>query len=173
MNSYYYLVSSLPSLYCDAPMPFTYDKFLDMCKDSVDGNTFEILRNLDFNTDKGSFFRKWNAFYGKLKNRTDFLRNSKIGKQTDAEEDRDSFIDSVAEAAMNAENPLIAEQILLKAQFDFLDSLVAMHYFDSTVLYGYALKLKLLERQSLFEQTKGKKEFERLFTSIQKQIYEI
>ena len=74
---------------------------------------------------------------------------------------------------MNADNPLIAEKLMLDAQFAYLDSLVAMHYFDDYVLYGYAVKLKLLERRDVFEKDKGSAEFERLFSDVQQKIMSI
>ena len=55
----------------------------------------------------------------------------------------------------------------------YLDSLVAMHYFDDYVLYGYAVKLKLLERRDVFEKDKGSAEFERLFSDVQQKIMSI
>ena len=56
---------------------------------------------------------------------------------------------------MAAKNPLEAEKILLECEFDNLDSLVGLHTFDDRYLFGYAIKLKLLERQSCFVQFKG------------------
>ena len=49
---------------------------------------------------------------------------------------------------------------------------------DETVLYdervfGYAVKLRLLERLSSFEHDKGKAEFETLFDGIQQRIYSL
>jgi len=41
------------------------------------------------------------------------------------------------------------------------------------VLFGYAIKLKLLERQSCFEQDKGKAEFKSLFDGIQQRVYSL
>ena len=45
--------------------------------------------------------------------------------------------------------------------------------FDDYVLFGYAVKLKLLERLTSFEQEKGKQEFQSLFEGIQKSVYSL
>ena len=44
---------------------------------------------------------------------------------------------------------------------------------DDYVLFGYAIKLKLLERLNCFEQTKGKAEFNSLFEGIQQRVYSL
>ena len=71
---------------------------------------------------------------------------------------------------MNNKNPLEAEKMLLSFQFEKLDELVSMHYFDDCALFGYALKLKLLERKTIFKQESGKKEFSRIADVLEKQI---
>jgi hypothetical protein len=45
--------------------------------------------------------------------------------------------------------------------------------FDDHVLFGYAIKLKLLERQNCFEDSKGKAEFKSLFEGIQQRVYSL
>ena len=45
--------------------------------------------------------------------------------------------------------------------------------FDDYVLFGYAIKLKLLERLSCFEQDKGQAEFKSLFDGIQQRVYSL
>jgi hypothetical protein len=45
--------------------------------------------------------------------------------------------------------------------------------FDDYVLFGYAIKLKLLERLNSFEQSKGKAEFQSLFEGIQQRVYSL
>ena len=52
---------------------------------------------------------------------------------------------------MNNKNPLAAEEMLLSFEFERLDELVGIHYFDDYALIGYALKLKLLERKTSFK----------------------
>ena len=73
-------------------------------------------------------------------------------------------------AAVGGKNPLEAEKALLSLQLRKLDELIGMHYFDERALFGYALKLKLLERKNIFDQKKGKTELDRILVGLQKQI---
>lgn len=175
MAAYYYLISSLPTLRTDAPMPISYEEFLRQCKSAVSESTYKTLCALDANASTSgiSFVKKWTAFNGSLMKELNRRRNEKFGKKTEAGSDRNSEIEKVVTQAMNAQNPLVAEKILLDAQFSYLDSLVSMHYFDDNVLFGYAVKLRLLERQNVFETEKGKQEFSRLYDSIHQQIMNI
>ena len=45
-----------------------------------------------------------------------------------------------------------------------------MHYFDDCALVGYAMKLKLLERKTVFRQQEGKAELGRIVDGLQQQI---
>lgn len=173
MASYYYLISSLPALKTNGEMPFDYKTFLKMCETAVSASVYSELEKLTLESDKGTFLSKWAAFYGNLKHELNCLRKEKLGKPFTRSFDRDSTIQAVAQNAMNAEDPLSAERILLDAEFKYLDELVSMHFFDNAVLYGYALKLKLLERQNIFSFAEGSAEFKRLFDGVQQQILSI
>ena len=100
-------------------------------------------------------------------------RSLALGKPYPTGFDRDGMNTQVVTAVLNARNPLEAEQILLDHEFDLLDSLVGLHMFDDYVLFGYAVKLKLLERKNCFEKEKGKSEFKHLFDEIQQRVYSL
>lgn len=170
MASYYYLISSLPSLKTDSAMPLSYASFLEMCKSSVGKQVYENLSSLTTLSDEGSFLSKWSSFNKKFVEELNYQRKVKLGKKVDSNHNVDGEILKQVDSVLSAKNPLEAEQIMLGYQFDYLDSLVSMHYFDEYVLYGYALKLKLLERQSSFVKEEGSAEFKRLFDNIQQQI---
>ena len=173
MASYYYLISSLPTLKAEASMPFSYDEFLKMCENTVGKDTYDKLSALTLKSEDSPFLKQWGLFYNKMMNSLCRQRKIKLGKSASSAAEKDLLIDRAVDEAMSAENPLEAEKILLKCQFEFLDGLVGMHYFDDFVLFGYAVKLKLLERQSVFETESGKQEFKRLFDGIQQQIASI
>ena len=73
-------------------------------------------------------------------------------------------------AAVNAENPLEGERILLDLEFKRLDDMIGLHNFDEHALYGYAMKLRLLERQQGFRYEAGKRSFDGLIAHIQQQV---
>ena len=173
MASYYYLISSLPDLRTDGDMPMTYDEFLDMCQSNVSESKYELLKNLTLSSEEGPLLKEWSAFYKNLMGELNYQRSVSLGRPYLTSYDKDSVIAQVAGAAMAAKNPLEAEKILLECEFDNLDSLVGLHNFDDRYLFGYAIKLKLLERQSCFVQSKGQKEFKRLFDQVQQRVYSL
>ena len=173
MASYYYLISSLPDLRTDGDMPMTYDEFLDMCQSNVSESKYDLLKNLTLSSEEGPLLKEWSAFYKNLMGELNYQRSVSLGRPYLTSYDKDSVIAQVAGAAMAAKNPLEAEKILLECEFDNLDSLVGLHTFDDRYLFGYAIKLKLLERQSCFVQSKGQKEFKRLFDQVQQRVYSL
>ena len=173
MASYHYLIPSLPELRSDAEMPISYDEFLSCCKDQVEKSVYRELKTLTLSSDKGPLVKKWSVFYKALTREINYQRSLALGKEYPAPKERDSDVSAVARAALNAKNPLEAEKILLAYEFESLDALVGMHMFDKPFLFGYAIKLKLLERQGCFEQEKGKAEFKALFDQVQQRVYSL
>ena len=173
MASYYYLIASLPELRADGDMPLTYDEFLSCCQSNVSDAQYQLLEDLTLSSTEGPLVDEWAKFYGMLTKELNYQRSMNLGKSYSSAYDKDGIIAQVASSALAAKNPLEAERILLEYEFENLDSLVGLHMFDDHVLYGYALKLKLLERLTTFEQDKGKAEFQTLFDGIQQQVYSL
>jgi hypothetical protein len=173
MASYYYLISSLPELRADGEMPISYSEFLTYCQSNVSETTYQLLKDLTLNSSEGPLVDKWANFYGMLMKELNYQRSMNLGKSYSSTYDKDGFIAQVVNTALSAKNPLEAEKVLLEYEFENLDSLVGLHMFDDYVLFGYAIKLKLLERLNSFEQTKGKAEFKSLFDGIQQRVYSL
>ena len=173
MASYYYLISSLPELDSNGEMPMTYEEFLNCCQGNVSEETFARLESLTLASAEGPLLDEWAATYGMLTKELNSQRSQALGKQYPSGFDKDAMNVQVAGAALAAKNPLEAEQILLDYEFGLLDTLVGLHMFDDHVLYGYALKLKLLERKSCFHKEKGQAEFKSLFDQAQQRVYSL
>ena len=173
MASYYYLIASLPELRADGEMPISYGEFLECCRSNVSDKDLEILENLSLDSTEGPLVSEWSKFYGMLTKELNYQRSMNLGRSYSSSYDKDGLIAQVAASALSAKNPLEAEKILLEYEFENLDSLVGLHMFDDHVLFGYAIKLKLLERQNCFEQEKGKAEFKSLFDGIQQRVYDL
>ena len=54
-----------------------------------------------------------------------------------------------------------------------LEELVGLHSCDDCALYGYALKLQLLERQRVFRHDEGKAAFDTLLGQVRQQIFSL
>ncbi|MBR0399684.1 MAG: DUF2764 family protein [Mogibacterium sp.] len=173
MASYYYLIASLPELKADGEMPITYDEFLSCCQSNVSDSTYQLLEDLSLSSTEGPLVSEWSQFYGMLTKELNYQRSMNLGKSYSSSYEKDGFISSVVNSALSAKNPLEAEKLLLEYEFENLDSLVGLHMFDDYVLFGYAIKLKLLERLNSFEQSKGKAEFRTLFEGIQQRVYSL
>ena len=173
MSSYHYLIASLPTLKTEEEMPFDYGTFLEMCRNTVSASVFSRLQELTVLSGKGPFLSDWAEFYGRLHNELVYQRKLKLGKKANPPSDREENAVTQVRRALNAKNPLEAENVLLDLEFAKIDELTGMHYFDEVVLFGYGMKLKLLERKNAFTKEEGRQEFGRLFDHIQEQINNI
>lgn len=170
MANYYYLISSLPSLHADGEMPCSYDEFLSMCESNVSEKKYNALKNLTLSSTEGPLMAEWGKFYNNLTGELNAHRSSILGKPYAKEYDKDLENSRIIQEAVRAKNPLEAEKLLLRHQFEVIDDLIGQHAYDDADLFGYAVKLKLLERQNCFVKEKGKKTFDRLLETVQNNI---
>ena len=170
MASYYYLISSLPMLRTRGEPPMDYAEFLRQCRSAVSPGVYETLATLTVSADRGPFLSQWAQFYQSLSRELTYQRSVKLGRPCPAPYNRDPGIVRAVSEAVNAENPLEGEQILLDLEFRRLDGMIGLHNFDDHALYGYAMKLQLLERQRLFRREAGKRAFDGLAAHIRQQI---
>ena len=173
MASYYYLIASLPTLNSDDDMPMTYEEFLQNCQGNVSEETYKRLESLTLSSSEGPLLKEWAATYGMLIKELNSQRSMALGKPYPSGFDKDGTNTQMVTAALSAKTPLESEQILLDYEFELLDTLVGLHQFDDYVLFGYALKLKLLERRSCFVNEKGQAEVQHLFDQVQQRVYSL
>ena len=173
MASYYYLMASLPELKADGDMPLTYEEFLTCCEANVTDSEFQMLKDLTLTSTQGPLVKEWSDFYGALRNELNYQRSMNLGKSYSSAYEKDGAAAQMVAAALSAKNPLEAERLLLGYEFDNLDLMTGAHMFDAYAVFGYAIKLKLLERLNCFEQDKGKAEFKSLFDGIQQRVYSL
>ena len=170
MASYYYLISSLPMLKPQGEMPMDYGAFLAMCQTAVGSGVYKTLEELTVNADRGPLLAEWASFYRALARELTYQRSVKLGRPCAVPSDRDAGIVQTVTAAVNAENPLEGERLLLDLEFRRLDDMIGLHNFDDHALYGYAMKLRLLERQQTFRYQRGKQAFDGLMAHIRQQV---
>ncbi len=147
-----------------------YAEFLRQCRTAVSPGVYETLATLTVSADHGPFLSQWAEFYQSLSRELTYQRSVKLGRPCPVPSDRDAGITQAVTAAVNAENPLEGERILLDLEFKRLDDMIGLHNFDEHALYGYAMKLQLLERQRLFRREAGKQAFDGLAAHIRRQI---
>ena len=171
--AYYYLIASRTGLKADGDLPITDDEFMNCYESNVSESDYELLENLTLSSTEGPLVEEWARVYGMIQKEMNYQRSMNLGKSYPSVYEKDSGVSQVVASALAAKNPLEAERLLLDYEFDNLDLLVGSHVFDAHVLFGYAIKLKLLERLNSFEQTKGKAEFQSVFDGIQKRVYSL
>jgi hypothetical protein len=176
LASYYYLISSLPTLQFEMKAPFTSEQFLSLCKEHLSKRDLAAIKTLLGVSDgqvKHRYVQKWLDYQNGLKASLVEMRLSKLNKSAEGLKLKSKFDVASAEvvkSALQAGNPLEAELILMRHQFKKASMLSQATYFEAEVLMNYAVQLKILERKDLFVKEKGEKEFEHLFTTLQTDI---
>ena len=152
---YVYLISSLPMLHFAARPPFSFEKFLEICMDSIPGEDMELLSKSSISGEydyavRQPTLKKWREFDAALRNelvkirsghrRIDPARYMRRPEITEPE---------ISHIAMNAHrnaSVLEAERMLDQERWSFLDELSIGRYFDIDALLVYSHKLLILQR---------------------------
>ena len=153
---YTYLIASLPMLHFGMKPPFSFERFLDVCRQFIPKKDFQLLRTLpqpEHYVEKGTRQRsiqKWIEFDGALRNELVRIRATKKHIDPAMYLRPDGYTgSSLAPAGMAANittSVLDAEKTLDETRWKVLEELATGHYFDLDVLITYAYKLLLLQR---------------------------
>lgn len=177
-NSYYYLIASLPMLYFQMKMPFTYFDFLEKCKQELSQDDVNILARLSIepsdllesDSHSSALLKEWKGFNRSLRNELVRTRAAKKGKDPykylRGNQQSDPFIAPLAHFAVHQDSPMEAELYLDKIRWEKIEELKAGHYFDVDYLIAYSLQLKILERWQRVNSGEGVKVLEGLAKNI-------
>lgn len=178
MSSYYYLVPTLPMLRIGMNEYMSLDQFLAICKGKVSEKDYRILSNATLTgeaVDGNPLLRDFSRFRSMVEHEMVAQRAQRLGLKEERyvnKGDKESAITESVRKAVNADNPLEGEKLILSIYWDYLDRHVSStHLFDLTFLISYALRLQILSRISSFTEEKGEKEFDRLFGNLKKEIF--
>jgi len=159
-NKYYYLVSSLPYLDFEKPLPITKETFLN---ESEKWLTQEDLKRLsEANIHELTIFPKdletlklWKTFDNELRKEIATIRKRSLSQEE--KESQPGFREIFGQA-----NPLLMERSLERKRWDFLNGIEIDYHFDINILIIYFLKLQIIERLASFDKKKGMEIFENL-----------
>ena len=163
-GQYYYVITSLPYLSLSEEIPIRKDDFLANCKKYLKKTDFDILESVSlFDAEENEVplgvMRRFFRWERGVRNALVRLRAESLDLEPD-EFIRDEIVDHfqalLAEEAFNADSPLMAEDILNKARWRYLEELEFEHYFDIERLVIFFIKLQILERISSFDAVKGR-----------------
>lgn len=152
-NFYVYLISSLPMLHFGAKPPFSFERFLETCRDKVPEADIGLLKLVQEGyayAGSQPTLKKWRAFDTALRNELVKIRASRKHIEPLKYLRGDEYIEPyIAHIAMNAHRTpsiLEAEKLLDQERWRALGELAVGHYFDLDFLIVYALELLILER---------------------------
>ena len=181
MASYYYLVASLPMLRFEDDPPITLEQFLADCQQSLNAKDYAIVfelaaGNLESIASQSTYVKHWKRFLDSLNGLLFEARSTALSREIDDRKvvtDANVHLQAIVKQAMQAENPLEAELLLMHFQWEMAQELSQSRVFELEVLLTYAIQLALLERKSLFTPMEGNAEFKRLFSNLQSIIKSI
>jgi len=173
MSSYYYFISTLPSLAFGDQPPMTSGDFLKNSREWISEADWQSLKATAEgfeNPAKNDVEIQWGNWEETLLNALAVARAAKLGKDQAAYLNKsgsaDSQMRSAVQEAVKEENQQKAEETIDKLKWSFLDEISATHSFDFNIALSYLLKLKILERWAVLDEEEGK---EALNKSIEKQ----
>ena len=159
-------------------LPFLPEMFLENCKEKLSPADYELvlrskLDNFEFNEEKSKILKKWIVWEINLRNELVKLRAKKLGIDSNKylEESPEIFgLREIALESYNHSNPLIGEEILDKARWNFLDSIEACYFFELEKLIIYSLKLQLINKKIKMDKEKGEEVFNSLIIEKEEKI---
>ena len=168
MRKYYYFLASLPSLSITCENSLAPDNFLNLAKYYCHPNDFASVSRalLTFNDGKSDFLflRKWLNWEKSLRYALALARKENVNFKYELPEAPENLISiDAAQKALNEKNPFIAETIIDKARWTFIEELESGNFFNLNNLFAYYLKLQLLERRRAMTEEYGASAFEALY----------
>lgn len=172
----YYLISQLPSLDGvgnGTPMPIDEEKFLDLCGRFLSKGAQDEIKKLTLMPPKtpekssSALLEKWYKGERELRFALAKVRAEKMNKSFDLQDNIISIeATKVANEAVEAGNPLEAENLLYNHRINFLESLRPMDNFSEDFVFYYGLKLKLIMQNRQFDTKLGQEAYRNIYHSI-------
>lgn len=142
-------------LHFAAKPPFTFERFIEICRGLIPPGEVETLRSASI---KGDYqdgplpaaLEKWRSFDTALRNELAKIRALRRKQEPVGYLRQTHYIDAglahLASAACRNPSLLEAERMLDEARWRYLEELSLGHYFDLDFLIVYAYKLLIMER---------------------------
>jgi hypothetical protein len=191
VGAYYYLIAQLPQLVYGQAAPMKAEAFKTLCAENLSSADRALLDlcNLDAGLvlregvpayseapkpSSSAYINRWRAWERALRLHLARLRFQRLKGNAAAPdfvppaEIPEGFPDAAlaAKAALAIESPLEAEFFLDKSRWDLIEALQGFDYFSVNTVFGYLLKLLLMERRSAFKVEEGFAEYKALYASI-------
>ena len=189
MGVYYYFIAQLPHLVYGQAASMTVAAFKILAAENVSASDRALLDlcTLDLVPAEGlpasgeapkpsssAYINRWRAWERALRLHLARLRFQRLkGDMASSDfaapaDPPEGFPDAAlaAKAALAIESPLEAELFLDKSRWDLVEALQGFDYFHVNTVFGYLLKLLLMERRSAFKAEEGFAEYKGLYASV-------
>ena len=175
MNQYY-LIAQLPSLEIageTTALPITEELFFELCRSNLGKKAWNALSGLTLvpkRQDKKSGYSvidRWNGWERNFRLALAGARAEKMKKPFEGEKaELSGELFQKIRRAVEMEDPLEAERYLTRIRLDYLETLRPADSFSETMLFYYALKLKLILRLQRFDKSRGQSAYREIYSSI-------
>ena len=172
----YYLISQLPSLDGineNTPIPITEERFQELCSRFLGKKVLSEMEDLTLvppiepGKPGAALIEAWNNGERNLRLALGKARADKMNKPFELQnKNLPAELVKVANSAVEIENPLEAENFLLRYRLSFLEMLRPMDNFSADFVFYYALKLKLILRIRQFDTKLGESTYKHIYNSI-------
>ncbi len=174
--SEYYLISQLPSLDGineNTPIPITEERFFELCsrflgKEALcEVENLTLIPSINSRQSSSALIQAWNDGERDLRVALGKARADKMNKPFDLQnKSLPAELYKIANTAVETDNPLQAETMLLNYRLRFLEILRPTDTFSEDFVFYYALKLKLMLRIRQFDTDIGQTVYKNIYNSI-------
>jgi len=170
--SYYYLGASLPMLSLDTAPPMSLDEFVDECGRHLSPPDLLALQELLQSGDapaRTDFTRRWRGKESMVCRAAARSRAAAGSTETDewpeGAQDVDSFVEQAVTSAFMKANPRLRELALDELRWSLIEEAIGHDSFAIDAILGYALKLKLAERWTAMDHSRGAERLQQVVQS--------
>jgi hypothetical protein len=141
------------------------EAFIELCRQQLDQDDFQAL-------ERGSGAAFWTAFQAwdeTLRLNLARYRAQKLGREGAAQMEAPpdpAEAAAAAKTALSFESPLEAELFLDQSRWNAVEALQGLDYFHVNTVFGYLVKLRLMERRAKFTVDAGFGAYKNLYNDI-------
>lgn len=169
---YYYIVATLPYLTFSGSLEQDVDGFMGFVKSMLPEKQYSLLEAVRSGSASGHpFVEAAQNFEAELS--AELARNRALALGLDPNQYKQASDPRTGEKARQCasmENPLEAENAVMRFTWDFLDGLESGHFFDLERLIVHLLKLILLERKNKLTEERGTSRYAETYQNITKPL---
>ncbi len=165
---YTYFAASLPLLEFDGPLPLTLAEFAAACERLLparDAREARLALGMESGAPASRFLARWREYDRALRVEAARARAARLRLKPPAdiwERAHDGRINAAVARAAAMDDPLEAERLLVRLQWDIAGELALGGALALDGILAYAVRLKLLERLAAFKSEDGAKELKAL-----------